>query len=1103
MSCDDLTAGGVSKSELARSLLAADLGTPDQLPPPCLPAVRRMGESPVTVDDHAAPVTLRTRVGPLQPTRQLVLRPRLVTLLGQRFDRRLLTVVAGAGFGKTSLLSQALAENALAPRGVDAWLGCRPEDGVASTLAGRLLTALEGADTQPPSTPQATLELIEAGIWRRSPTPVALVLDDTHLIPPGSPGARLLTALVDRLPATGHLLLAGRPPLPIPTARLTALGQAVQLGEADLAFDPTELAEFAALRDVAPAVLQHTGGWPALMELTASIGDHRAVEFLQEELLARLPAEHRRFLAAFAAVGGGNQQVADALTDTPVDLDGLLGGLPLVSGTPGERRSLHALWTPALTRELSEAEADHARRRAAAVLWHHGDLDTAVRLLTQAQAWDAVRALICQTASASHPPVAPDVFAAWYSALPAQRQHGPEGLLLGGLVEKGRDLPAAVPLLEQAAQRFQRESDLAGETAALVNLGHICWWQRDVSRLALIAQRAKELPSTAGADELVVVAALPEALLASLRDDSRRALEALDAIPLTATSAAWAAVIAWLRAWELILLGEPRLARRHAEAAARDATGNLHAASLRLRVLSGWFCGDIEQALGELPELTQASLKTGRAQNAAYERGTCALLLAYAGCFEAAGEHLNAAREALTGIRGGGGEVMLALAQAASSIGQGEEHLAEQTLTAELADRPLHAHAPASRLHRLFLPLSYLLVPSTRAYWDAADLGPLYAAARTLAQALVAVRETGSLASVADLPLPSPQVVQALLPVPWSVHLATALTAVGRPEGAMLISTLGAPARQSLTRVADTASGELARAARHLLADLPRLPSHRVQLDLLGPFQLRHDEQPVDHPDARRGRVQQLLAYLVAHPNGTRAAAAAALWPDLPEEAAARNLRVNLTYLQRLLEPDRADVEQPYFIRSTTNLLLLTGGEWLDVDVWRFDQLIDQAEQAERDGTPSRALAAYQQALPLYRGDYLSDLPDVGWAELDRDRLRLRYQSAATRAGELLLASGDTTAPLAWAQAALRSEPYSERAYRLLAATHLARADHAAARRCLQRCQTMLDALGAHPEPQTQMLQRRLGAAAHQASPGRDLTQARIHSNSDASPSRA
>ena len=211
-----------------------------------------------------------------------------------------------------------------------------PEDSVASTLAGRLLTALEGADTQPPSTPQVTLELIEAGIWRRSPTPVALVLDDTAPDParlPRCPAAHRVGG-----PATGPPGICCSPAArhcPYPPPDWPPWDRPCNWAKRTWLSSLLELAEFAALRDVAPAVLQHNGGWPALMELTASIGDHRAVEFLQEELLGRLPTEHRRFLAAFAVVGGGDQQVADALTDTPVDLDGLLAGLPLVAGTPG------------------------------------------------------------------------------------------------------------------------------------------------------------------------------------------------------------------------------------------------------------------------------------------------------------------------------------------------------------------------------------------------------------------------------------------------------------------------------------------------------------------------------------------------------------------------------------------------------------------------------------------------------------------------------------------------------------------------------------------------------------------------------------------------
>ena len=83
------------------------------------------------------------RLAPARSARGLVTRPRLLALLGERFDRRLVLVVAGAGFGKSTLLAQAVAENRLDPRGVDVWLSCSPDDAAASQLAAGLLAALD------------------------------------------------------------------------------------------------------------------------------------------------------------------------------------------------------------------------------------------------------------------------------------------------------------------------------------------------------------------------------------------------------------------------------------------------------------------------------------------------------------------------------------------------------------------------------------------------------------------------------------------------------------------------------------------------------------------------------------------------------------------------------------------------------------------------------------------------------------------------------------------------------------------------------------------------------------------------------------------------
>jgi len=215
------------------------------------------------------------RLAPAQPARQLVTRPRLLALLGERFERRLVLVVAGAGFGKSTLLAQAVAENELDPRGVDVWLSCAPDDAAASQLAAGLLTALH-ADPAGAADPVAA---ITAAVWQRAPAEVALLLDDVHLLLPGSPGAALLAELVRTLPANAHLVLVGRGDPPVGWSRLAAAGEVREIREDELGFAAQELAQFARLREVPPSLLTGVGGWPALAELTAVTGQSRVADF--------------------------------------------------------------------------------------------------------------------------------------------------------------------------------------------------------------------------------------------------------------------------------------------------------------------------------------------------------------------------------------------------------------------------------------------------------------------------------------------------------------------------------------------------------------------------------------------------------------------------------------------------------------------------------------------------------------------------------------------------------------------------------------------------------------------------------------------------------
>lgn len=137
------------------------------------------------------------------------------------------------------------------------------------------------------------------------------------------------------------------------------------------------------------------------------------------------------------------------------------------------------------------------------------------------------------------------------------------------------------------------------------------------------------------------------------------------------------------------------------------------------------------------------------------------------------------------------------------------------------------------------------------------------------------------------------------------------------------------------------------------------------------------------------------------------------------------------------------------------------------MDAWELDARLDQADRAEREGAPALALAAYREALPLWRGEPFADVPYADWAELERTRLRARYTAAAVRAGELLLAAGAPAEARRAAQQAITADTTAENAYQLLARTHLAEENVGGARQTVDACRAALAALDLTPSGAT------------------------------------
>ena len=238
------------------------------------------------------------------------------------------SVVAPAGYGKTTLLAQWAERNGQA----FAWVSVDEEDNdpkVLLTYVAEALNAVEpigervfDALASPGSSVPGSVVPRLGHAFASMSSPVVLVLDDVHLLHDTECRAAL-SVLADHVPAGSRLAFAGRAEPPVRVARLRAEGKIVEIGAADLSLTREEAssllraAEVALGEDDVAELHRRTEGWAAGLYLAALYlreggtlgaaaafgGDDRFVsEYVESELLARIPRPQRVFLTRTAVL---------------------------------------------------------------------------------------------------------------------------------------------------------------------------------------------------------------------------------------------------------------------------------------------------------------------------------------------------------------------------------------------------------------------------------------------------------------------------------------------------------------------------------------------------------------------------------------------------------------------------------------------------------------------------------------------------------------------------------------------------------------------------------------------------------------------------------
>ena len=328
---------------------------------------------------------------------ETVRRSSLVERLARSGPCPVVSVVAPAGYGKTTLLSQWAERDGQA----FAWVSVDEADNDPKVLLSYVAEALDAVEpigqrvfdalASPASSVPGTVVPRLGSAFSSMTSPVVLVLDDVHVLR-NSECRSALSVLADHVPGGSQLAFVGRAQPPLRVARLRAEGKILEIGPDDLSLTRDEAssllrsAGLALTEDDVAELHERTEGWPAGLYLAALYlrqggslasaafsfgGDDRLVsDYMESEFLSRISRQQRAFLTRTAVL----ERICGPLCDAVLQVSGSAAVLADLAGAnvllvPLDRRGewyrYHHLFRDMLLAELRAPGARPDARPAA------------------------------------------------------------------------------------------------------------------------------------------------------------------------------------------------------------------------------------------------------------------------------------------------------------------------------------------------------------------------------------------------------------------------------------------------------------------------------------------------------------------------------------------------------------------------------------------------------------------------------------------------------------------------------------------------------------------------------------------------------------------
>ena len=249
--------------------------------------------------------------------------------------------------------------------------------------------------------------------------------------------------------------------------------------------------------------------------------------------------------------------------------------------------------------------------------------------------------------------------------------------------------------------------------------------------------------------------------------------------------------------------------------------------------------------------------------------------------------------------------------------------------------------------------------------------------------------------------------------------------------------------------------------------------SEQLQVSMFGEFSLRLGETSIDDSSNRMRKVWLLLAYLI-YTRGSRIAQSqfiSLIRGESSEEIDDPGSRLKALFyrIRTLLNQLQDNIGH--------SLILSKGGNYswntdfpIRLDVEEFDRLCRQAAGQQ---TEAEQLALYEQALQLYKGDFLPKLSMDPWVMPISTYYHQQFLNIAEHVLQAWIRSERWTDAMVLCNRALDIEPYSEDLYQHLMRCRIALGDRAGACATYEKMSELLfETFGVMPSDESRSLYR-------------------------------